>query len=389
MADTRDALLFDDFQRNDDGEPRTSEDAYSYLNRLAGEQGSRIRSMLENWFAAYNADDKEKRRLRDSFMNKDPGAHLAAWWELYTYSLYRCLGYSIEVHPEIVGVDTTPDFLVTRGADSMYVECTVVSALDGPVTRRPAVEAMICDAIKEIPNDDWLIGVTFETEGNRPPRRTEIQTKIGEWLTQHNPDTVRRNIEAAIASGELVAVLPKQNFAFQDWVLTCIAYPRPPNEVEGSKWLGALPKSRRYVYRNTAIIRKALRAKGGNYGSPGSLDKPLVVAVMSVNRIAAVADAVDAMFGSRTRDQGRRDAYWRGPDSAGGARGTRVSAILFSHDMQPWSVRSHLPIALINPWADNRINDHPPLSTITATRTGEIVETPRATTPQEVFGPDI
>jgi hypothetical protein len=57
--------------------------------------------------------------------------------------------------------------------------------------------------------------------------------------------------------------------------------------------------------------------------------------------------------------------------------------------MQPWSVASHLPIALINPWADKRIDDHPPLSTITATDGGEIVETPSATTPQDVFGPDV
>lgn len=51
-----------------------------------------------------------------------------------------------------------PDFLVTRGAESIYLECAVVSALDGPVTNRPAVEADICDAIKEIADDDFLIG---------------------------------------------------------------------------------------------------------------------------------------------------------------------------------------------------------------------------------------
>jgi hypothetical protein len=121
------------------------------------------------------------------------------------------------------------------------------------------------------------------------------------------------------------------------------------------------------------------------------------VAVLSVNNFAEQRDVTDAMYGSTAVSyvQGDRssvklirqqDGYWRGP---GSDRGARVSVVLFSHDMQPWSVASHLPAAWINPWAENRIDGHPPLTTITATNEGEIIETPSETTPRDVFGPPL
>jgi len=379
--------LFDEFDRTDESKPRVSEDAYSYLNRLAGEEGFRIRSMLEDWFAQYDANAKEKVRLRTAFIDKKQDAHLGAWWELYTYSLYRRLGYSIEVHPKLDGVDTAPDFLVTRDAESMYVECTVVSALDGPVTKRPAIEAAICDAIKEIANDDFLIGIRFTTVGNETPSTAKIKTDIDAWAKGLDYSEARVDVETARATGEPGAPL-EENFAFRDWVLTAIAFPlRADERSEGQEWLGALPSNSKLDFSKIIkIIRRAVADKGGKYLNGGSLDKPLIVAVMSINRIASVDDAVDAMFGSRTPDQGRRDAYWRGPDSPGGARGTQASAVLFSHDMQPWSLESHLPIALLNPWADKPINDHPPLPTITTTDGIQFVETKPTKTPQGVFG---
>lgn len=81
-----------------------------------------------------------------------------------------------------------------------------------------------------------------------------------------------------------------------------------------------------------------------------------------------------------------RNGYWRGPDSE---RGVRVSAVLFSHDIQPWSVASHLPALWINPWADKPINSHPPLSVFTASDEGMVSETPSDATPKDVFGSQI
>jgi hypothetical protein len=80
----------------------------------------------------------------------------------------------------------------------------------------------------------------------------------------------------------------------------------------------------------------------------------------------------------------QRDGYFRGPDSE---RGARVSAVLFSNDMQPWSVASHFPAVWLNPWAENRLDGHPPFTTFNVTDNGEIVEIASATTPSVSFHP--
>ncbi|OBI52956.1 hypothetical protein A5706_22930 [Mycobacterium sp. E796] len=316
---------------------------------------------------------------------------------MYTFTLYRCLGYSIEIHPRIDGVETRPDFLVTREDESMYVECTVVMGTDAPATKNPAIAAAIYDAINEISDPNFMIGVEFKEEGTQQPRRRQIKTDIGNWLRGLDPDAVLADIEAANAIGEL-GDPPEKDFAFHDWVLTCTAFPVSPDKRrEGRRVLGSLPPSGAFWVRNAERIHDAVRAKGSHYGAPGSLDRPLIVAVLTVGNFADIVEVTDALFGptaisynwgdpSSVTPFRERTGYWRGPESD---RGLRVSAVLFSHDIQPWSVASHLPTAVINPWADNRIDEHPPLPTVTATDNGEIVERPSNTTPHDVFGPNI
>jgi hypothetical protein len=52
--------------------------------------------------------------------------HTPAWWELYTHRLFSCLGYDVDVHPELDDRPGTPDFLISRGSWSAYVESTTV-----------------------------------------------------------------------------------------------------------------------------------------------------------------------------------------------------------------------------------------------------------------------
>ena len=73
-------------------------------------------------------DDPERELLGRFRKNKD-AQHLPAWWELYVHRLFVCLGYEVTVHPELPERSEKPDFLVTRGTESLYVEAT--TALNG------------------------------------------------------------------------------------------------------------------------------------------------------------------------------------------------------------------------------------------------------------------
>lgn len=390
--------LFDDYERTDHSPALFSESSYSYLNRAAGERFSKIRALLEDWFAQYPDEHKAEFRARFTIGDLlDRGQFVGAWWELYIFSLYRHLGDLIEVHPDLEGVDTKPDFLVKLGSDSMYVECTASTATDAQFSSNPGVGAAIFDAINQIADGNFFVGLRFKQEGKQQPRRREIVAGIGNWLKQLNPDEVLKDLERSRAAGEL-ADLPEREFPFADWIITCVAYPKSPDKRgHTARLLGALPPTGAFFVRNVERIRETVRTKGRKYGELGSLDKPLVVAVLSVGSFAEQRDVTDAMFGTTavkytdgdtpsvewTR---QRDGYFRGPDSE---RGARVSAVLFSNDMMPWSVASHLPAVWLNPWAEIHLDGHPPLTTFKVNDDGEIAEIASATTPRDLFGPSI
>lgn len=395
MTSESPVTLFDQFERDQPGPFPYSASSFEFLDRVAGERASAIRELLEDWFREYPDDtpaDKSKTKLRKAFQNRDEGQHLGAWWELYIHTLFRRLGYSVTVHPEVAGISTRPDFIVNSGPSSMYVECTVVSATDGPITQNPAVEAAIYDAINTVTNPNFLITLTIKQEGTEQPSVRRIAGPLESWLGTLDPDEVLTDVESARQRGEL-AVVPKLDLQVRDWVLTFKAWPNPPDQrYGGGRLLGALPASGAFVETNVKRIYEAVKDKGGHYGKLGMLEYPLVVAVLSVNNFAGEEDVTDAMFGGKAirvlpgdrasvQYYRKSDGYWRGPDSD---RGARVSAVLFSHDMRPWSVESHLPSVWINPWATKGLDHHLPLRTTTETH-GEIGTTDSELTPQDVL----
>jgi hypothetical protein len=90
-------------------EDAESEDLFSFLNRSARSDVVNIRAELERWFESY--PKVHQTELRSKF--RDRRQHLSTWWELYVHQLFTLLGLEVEVHPELDGVSTRPDFKVT------------------------------------------------------------------------------------------------------------------------------------------------------------------------------------------------------------------------------------------------------------------------------------
>ena len=125
--------LFDDTKRADTSPALFSESSYQFVNRVAGAPWDKVRALLEAWFVEHPAN--ATRDLYNRFTDIDDSQHLGAWWELYIASLFRLLGYDVAAHPTVEGSKRQPDFLMSRGNTSFYVECTVASPGDGAGTR--------------------------------------------------------------------------------------------------------------------------------------------------------------------------------------------------------------------------------------------------------------
>ena len=122
-----------------------------YRTRM-GRNGIACGRPLESWYKDYRDPDGD---LRHRFRQDDAHQHDAAWWELYIYTLFRRLGYAVEVHPSVPRSSRRPDFLAVDAHDSVYVECA--AAFDGGDSAQADGEAWLKDCINAVPQlQVWL-----------------------------------------------------------------------------------------------------------------------------------------------------------------------------------------------------------------------------------------
>jgi hypothetical protein len=98
-------MLFDECEHTNDAHKKQAENLYEFLNRCARPEWEAVRRETERWYAEF---PEPKRDLLRRFRKKEVDQHLPAWWELYVHRLFACLGYDIEVHPQLPGREEKP-----------------------------------------------------------------------------------------------------------------------------------------------------------------------------------------------------------------------------------------------------------------------------------------
>jgi len=354
--------LFDEYERNNDGYKRRAESLYVFLNRCAGAEWDAVRRETEQWYAEF---DDPNRELLGRFRKKNDAQHLPAWWELYVHRLFVCLGYEVRVHPELPGRTERPDFLVTRGAESLYVEAT--TAFNGDYMVNPQGQAWVEDFIDSAQNPDFMVDIEFPTVGPAGwPAKREIVERLEAWLAGLDWAEARaawdENCMAYMA-------LPRWRCQqkHRDWVIEYVATPVQPQQRGKSKRMIAIPPTPTMDFsKDIEKIRAKLDEKGGNkYSSLDQpLDKPLVVALQLWHHVDQfelrnvlfgteqfewlVDKATGSVVPESLRSIRTPDGYWRPRFDP---RGTRISGVLFGNTLSAYSVTSKLPELWLNPWA--------------------------------------
>ena len=175
--------LFDESRRSDGSPGRHTEKSFHFLNRRAGAFWDRVRSHLESCYADF--PNEHKRGLVSRLREDDERQHLPAWWELYTFTLFNQLGYTIEVPPETARQhQENPDFLVTKGTLSMYVEAAVV------FNDEPNSDAWnwVCDYVNDAESDGFMVDLEIPTVGARRPAARKIIEPLEKWLASLDAD---------------------------------------------------------------------------------------------------------------------------------------------------------------------------------------------------------
>lgn len=355
--------LFDEMDRSDDSPGRHTEHSFHFLNRRAGAFWDQVRGYLDRSYADF--PDEDKPGLVSRLRKDDERQHLPAWWELYLYSLLTELDYEVEIHPELPGSSKNPDFLVTRGPLSMYVEAAVV------FNGQQDADAWnwVCDCVNDAKNPDFMVDLEIPTAGNKRPSKAKIVEPLEKWLATLDADQV-------LADRAAGRDLPRTQLPAGEWILDYTAAPVLPERRGMPRRLIAIYPTRPATFsQDVEQLRKTLIKKGANYSKlEQPLDKPLVVAIMSWSSIDE-PELKEALFG-------RKGGYWRGDTDP---RGTRVSAVLFGNTMRAWRVEKELPELWLNPWATNPLTYTEPFATVTRDEDGAFVRTAASKTAGEVF----
>jgi hypothetical protein len=377
--------IFDDVQRSDSSPAYDTEGSFHFLNRVARPEWDRVRELVDEWFAEY--PETAQADLGSRFQDADIGQHYGAWWELYVYTLYRRLGYEVSIHPVLTGTSTQPDFLVTRGDCSMYVECAVYLSVTGPVRDQGRGErSWIFEATNQAKNPNFMVDIDIRRAAPQRPKASEIIRPLEVWLSSLDPDEVSDQISAGMGVPEFVLDV-------RGWSIEYGAYPvKPERRGEEGRLIGVYPMIGTFINDEMLRLRDIVRRKGGHYGQP---DKPFVVAVLNTSGFVTQDEVTEALFGSQVVQyyQGdresvqsvrQRDGYWRqGPPK----RGSRVSAVLLGENIYPWRVVAEMPKLWINPWADLPLTETLPMQTYTAYDTGEVYQPQvRTVSSDAVFG---
>lgn len=350
-------MLFDQIERTYKGTKLYSESDFDYLNHSARKYCERMRSLLEEWLGHYPIDKREE--LIKRFRSSDDIGFKSVFFELYLHELLLRLGFKIEIHPQIEGESTHPEFLASLDTEpKFYLEATLSV---GPIEEVAAEkrENIVYDTLDKMDSPNFFIGVKIEGLPKTPPPGSRWRSFLVKELFKLDPDELairlkRRGLES----------MPKWNMNHDGWNVTFQPIPKSP-QARGKERIR--PLGLRFSgfseLKDHIYLRNAIRGKSTKYGK---LNLPYIIAVNILSIFCNDMSITNALFGDEgitvfrkgdgifNHKPGRKhNGVWRGPR---GPQNTRVSGVMTFAYLAQRNIPKVNPILWHNPWAKRPLN---------------------------------
>jgi hypothetical protein len=340
--------VFDDVERSLTGGAPYLISQFDYLNRSSRAEAANVRTVVDDLLTRYPRTGQEQ--LRHRLRSVDDVGHLGAFFELATHELLVRAGCRVlEIEPQINGTDKSPDFLVEAPAgDRFYVEATIAMGRSRMDVAAGLDEAH--RAIDSIVSPDFMLSVETVGVPTTPISGKRLKAQLGQWLRGLNFDDV-------VAAWELQQGVPVFPFEENGVIFRISPVPRRESRGErGGRVIAAftLPPLQA---QPQAAIADAVSGKAARYGG---LDLPYVVAVNALAEFAEEESAVDALFGTpgilfvetadgfEQRENRDFDGVWY---AGSGPVNTRLSAVISTERLTPWTLGQRRARIIHNPWA--------------------------------------
>ena len=337
--------VFDECERTDKRPARYGESTFSFLNRSAQPAFERIRKEIERWFAQYpgSAQEHLRSRLRTEFNS--------ASFELLLHELFRRLGASLALHPDIGSKGRNPDFLVTPQEGKPFVlEATLCmdEAEDEAAERRRL--GTLYDAINDMESPCFHLIVRNITENAAkqiPARR--VIAFLERELSKLDPESV-------FADYQQHQEYPRRSFQDGDSLIELDILPKL-REAWGrntSRTIGSTGVRSRWGGAENSL-RKTLFAKAKRYGE---INRPFVIGVNCLSdwgidkeeERAALFGTIEEYVPAGSDQLAVRqlaNGFW---GSETHPKSTRVSGVILGVAL-PWNIPRCRLSVYRNPWA--------------------------------------
>jgi hypothetical protein len=326
-----------------DGSPKSHlETSYQFFDRVAGDYWQQVRDLFQLWLDRVQGD-RDYRDLRGR-LAADDAMHYSAVLELYLHELFCRAGYTVQIHPNVLGSKRHPDFLVEGHTESFYLEATMPGpqpAAQGRSQRRAA----FLDTMQSCRNRDFLLSLDRLTVGPDPAKGTAARSAVESWLDSLDPDQVHYGGD------------DRETFVWSrdGWEARFSAIPIS-KEHRGRlnhRAIGVYADGDVEWIDHAPAIRSALASKAGAYGLT---DRPLVIALGTFLWDRDRWHATNALYGQaavtvweddfgevHSADIRRPDGYFGSPPNWAN---TSVAGVLHVNQLQP----HHLHGAEVTLW---------------------------------------
>lgn len=344
--------VFDDGPRDIVGGADYLVSQFEYLNRSDRDEAERVRDLVEELFSRYPAEAQDT--LRTRLRSADGNQHMGAVFELVLHELLLRAGCQIlAIEPSLEGTERSPDFFAqTETGARFYLEATLAT---GRSRTQEGADRRLSEALRAIDSvqsPDFFLDVHITGTPAAPVSGRRLRRRLEGWLQTLDYEQI-----ATQGNDEAKA---RPQFTYEQHGVRFRIAVIPRHQTRGTTERGRAIAGRMLAplsIQPQESIRTAVLGKAGRYGD---LDAPYIVAVNALSTYAREDDAVDALFGTevvsaRQTAEGFEDRIGRDTDGVWyGPRGpvnTRVSGVLSTERLGPWSLGQRRARLFVNPWA--------------------------------------
>lgn len=256
---------------------------FGFLDRTGSTYFEPIRDLLETWVDKVPAAHRAS--IAGNLMGGDQTFE-SALWELYLYAVTTGSGADVEIHPDLPGNTSHPDFLV-RCPDPFYMEAVAVGRQPhdiGADRRLRDVEAVL----DQVRVDGATLNFAHHRVGPRPISAVKLRDRLVRWIDSLDLTEFAESVSFPASTSRPI-------FRFEDdgWILSFEALPTNRDRSR-TPLIGIRGSGRAQGVDNTTGLRRVLDSKANKYGT--QLPYPLVTAVLSNTEFPTRAYDVSAVL---------------------------------------------------------------------------------------------